>query len=226
MCSCSKCELQKNVACLIRNRFSCPKSMIWSINSNAIDIAAVLNIFCALVSLLYSCGYQSDANHFISGLNTPSCTSCIDTSQQFRIGFSLNVDSIWNKVDWIMFSLHLLWLRFTIETLFDKYSWNSMYACAYDPNGMEGSCQGDRETALDIFEDTVAMRIVAIVSINGLESCGTRSPSQITRKSLPTQTESNQCLAKWKSLSLFKKQFTLIFIRIILIFGWSENQIN
>lgn len=71
---------KKTVACFIQNRFSCPiKVYDLVINSYLMDNATVFNIFFALfLSHIYvSCGYQSYANHFISGLDSSSCTSCI-----------------------------------------------------------------------------------------------------------------------------------------------------
>lgn len=54
--------------------------------------------------------------------------------------------------------------------------------CAYDPNGVQDSCEGDSGGPLQIIgNDTVATRIVAIVSFSCTGTCGTRLPSIYTR---------------------------------------------
>lgn len=55
------------------------KTMIWLLTAIWWTMQLVFNIFFALfLSHIYvSCGYQSYANHFISGLDSSSCTSCI-----------------------------------------------------------------------------------------------------------------------------------------------------
>lgn len=54
--------------------------------------------------------------------------------------------------------------------------------CAYDPEGLRDSCAGDSGGPLSIIgNDTVATRIVGIVSFSASGSCGTQLPSIYTR---------------------------------------------
>lgn len=53
--------------------------------------------------------------------------------------------------------------------------------CANDPNGKKDSCGGDSGGPLQLIANDTATKIVAIVSFNGIGTCGTLIPSVYTR---------------------------------------------